>query len=406
MLSGRLFFLIIFFYSMILKDRFSVMEEFGKSLQFRQRVNVVVPTTEINSERFEMPDDIDILKDCVDNMKRSSDQQAGLISLKKVIRDRSTFIRLYLTFETINAFMCLNAIASFKLIAWIVDFLTDTEDNSITFDQDLLPVYDLTKKSFRTAIKDLQKCGFLKSEEFDGENYRYVKGSYRYYVNPAIFQCGKISEEAFQAEKKVRKKFDKIITDSKIIAKLGIRNSSFELVASHFFLPEDDSEKKKGTLIKKGVYISSVHDELPPFFKVFRGSFSAALLSLKHKCSAKVIAFVLDTYLPKDKDVTKISRTNLCENVTYPISRSTYYRAIGDILNSGILYRDKSNKKYYINPSAWYNGSAFQLLKSCMVTRDTSEKLMTKKQKKRKQFAKLLNAYLYKETTLQLYNNA
>ena len=388
------------------KSRSSVLEDFGRSLQFRQKVNVAVPTTEINSEHFEKPEDIDVLKDSVDTLKSSYEQQAGLISLKKVIRDRSTFIRLYLTFDTVNAFMCLNAIASFKLIAWIVDFLTDTEDNSIVFDQNLLPVYNLTKKSYRTAVKDLQKCGFLKSEEFDGEDYRYTKGSYKYFVNPAIFQCGNISVEAFQAEKKVRKKFDKIITDSKIIAKLGIRNSSFETAASHFFLPLDDPEKKKGTQIKNGVYVSSEHDDIPPFFKVFRGSFSSALLSLEHKCSAKVIAFVLDTYLPKDKDVTRISRTNLCENVTYPISRSTYYRAIGDILRSGIIYRDKINKKYYINPSAWYNGTAFQLLKSCMVTRDTSEKFMTKKQKKRKQFAKYLNAYLYKETALQLYNNA
>ena len=71
-----------------------------------------------------------------------------------------------------------------------------------------------------------------------------------------------------------------------------------------------------------------------------------------------------------------------------------------------MVLNKKINKKYYINPSAWYNGTAFQLLKSCMVTRDTSEKFMTKKQKKRKQFAKYLNAYLYKETALQLYNNA
>ncbi|MBE6326574.1 MAG: hypothetical protein E7077_05860 [Bacteroidales bacterium] len=387
------------------KNRSSVLEDFAKSLNFRQKVDVAVPTTEINSEHFEKPDDIDVFKDCVDSLS-SSDQQAGLISIKKVIKDRSTFIRLYLSHDTVNAFLCLNAIASFKLIAWIVDFLTDTEDNCIIFDQDLLPNYNLTKKSYRTAVKDLQKCGVLRSEEFDGEKFRYVKGSYKYYVNPAIFQCGDVSVEAFQTEKKVRKKYDKIITDPRIMAKLGIRNSSFETVASHFFLPDDDSEKKKGTQIKKGVYISSLHDDLPPFFKVFRGSFSSALLSLKHKCSAKVIAFIIDTYLPKDKDVTKISRSNLCDNVIYPISRSTYYRAIGDILRSGMIYRDKTNKKYYINPSAWYNGTAFQLLKSCMVTSDSSEKFLTKKQKKRRQFAKYLNAYLYKETTLQLYNNA
>lgn len=395
---------------MTLNDRSSVLEDFGKSLKYGQKVTGAVPTSAINSEQFANPQEIENAKVSIGNLKTAkSSDEAGILRLEKVIKDRTKFIRLYITKETVNAFQRLNSIASFKLLAWIVDSLSDSDDNSIVFDQEFREYYNLTRKTFRTAVKDLQKCEFLMSAELHGGEYQYIKSTYKYFVNPAIFQAGKINEDALKCESKVRKRFDMVITDEdKIISKANVRKSCVDALCSYFFLPIDKSFEKKGVKITNGVYVSSEREDLPPFFKVFRGAFSNALLALEHKCSAKIISFVIDTYRPKDKDLTNISRTNVTTNTLgdKPISKSTYYRAIGDLLRSGIIYRDKTNKKYYINPSCWYNGSAYNLLKSCKATEDTSEKFMTKKEKKRRRFAKYQNAILYNQLTQQSYNNA
>lgn len=392
---------------MIFHDRNSVFEDFAKSLHIGQKTTEVVPASQIQQEHFANPEEIGKLKVSVNKLKNStSSDEAGILRLKKVIKDRTKFIRLYLTADTVAAFNTLNALASFRLLAWIVDSLTDTEDNSIVFDQSLLEYYNLTYKSYRTAVKDLQKSRFLLSAELDGPDYEYISKSHKYYVNPAIFQCGIVKEDALEKEKKVRRKFDKIITDPQIIAQLGIRHSSFEAVSAHMLMPEDSLEKKNGTKYFNGIYVSSDQESLPPFFKVFRGSFSNALLSLEHKCSARIMAFIIDTYLPQDKDYTYISRQNVCNNVHYAMSKSTFYRVVGDLTRSGLIYRDIKNKKYYINPFCWYNGSAYRLLSSCKSTDKISEKIMTKKEKKRMRFAKFQNAKLCNELSQSLYNNA
>ncbi|MCQ2199150.1 MAG: hypothetical protein MJZ19_05455 [Paludibacteraceae bacterium] len=371
-------------------DRRSVLSDYAKSLRCKQTVDAVVPTAEINSEHFADSQKVESLKVSIENnLSKNEIDQAGIVRLNKsVIRDRLKFVRLYQSAETVNAFLCIKNTASFRLLAMIIDNLTSTEDNHIVFNKEEFVYYNLSLKSYNTAVKDLMLSGFLTKKL--GER------SYSYIVNPNILCCGKPSLTDYQDETRVRRKFKKVITNSEVMAKYGIRKDAFEEVAKHYFISTDNEDN-----FVKGVYTSKI-EEGRVFFKIFRESFSQSLLKLKHRSSAKVIAYVINSYLPQDKDGTRISKENVCLDMC--ISKSTYYRCMNDMINSNILYRDSNNKRYYFNPFVWYNGSASKMFSSCKETESQSECFLTKKEVRNQRFKKKINARLYKELKEQAYN--
>lgn len=371
-------------------DRKSVLSDYAKSLRCKQTVDAVVPTAEINSEYFADSQKVDSLKVSIENnLSKKEIDQAGIVRLnKKVISDRLKFVRLYQSSETVNAFLCIKNIASFRLLAMIIDNLAATEDNHIVFDKKDFEFYKLTLKSYNTAVKDLMLSGFL-TEKLGKRTYAYI-------VNPNILCCGKPTLTDYQDEVRVRRKFKKIITNSEVMAKYGIRKDAFEEVAMHYFMPTDNEDE-----FVKGVYTSKV-EEGRVFFKIFRESFSKSLLNLAHRSSAKVIAYIINSYLPQDKDATRISKENVCLDMS--MSKSTYYRCINDMINSNFIYRDSKNKKYYFNPFVWYNGSASKMFSSCKGTETQSKKFLTKNEVRNRNFRKKLNAKLYNDLENQMYN--
>ncbi len=83
----------------------SVFDDCIKSQKEQTKVQNVVPTSAINSEYFSEPQKIENLKDSIDKSLHKTNRETGVLSIKKVIKDRESFIRLYQSEDTINAFL-------------------------------------------------------------------------------------------------------------------------------------------------------------------------------------------------------------------------------------------------------------------------------------------------------------
>lgn len=355
--------------------RRSVMDRCVNTLHLRTKVQGVISTDQIRSEYYADPQEIENLKDNIQlsmHKGKLPNEQTGVVQVEKIIKDRVTFIRMYQTWDALNAFLCLKHKASFKLLAMLVDNLTYNPDNEITFDTTLFSYYKLTYQTYNKAVKDLMLSGILLAKK--------SKYSYTYRVNPNILGCGKVSIEDYISESK--QKFSCIITDEEIMSKYNIRKSSVEDVATAMFGATPKTSKI-------GLYRSGSSDARV-FFKLFRKKFSESLLNLKHLSSAKIIAYIIGRYMPRTNDETPISRTDVCEFLGF--SKSTFYRSINDLIGSGLIYRDCDSSKYFFNPSKWLNGSFFKLIKS---------DFLTKKEQKKKRYSRYLNSKITAEIRSQ-----
>lgn len=363
---------------MIKKSQMSVFDDCIKSQKEQTKVQNVVPTSAINSEYFSEPQKIENLKDSIDKSLHKTNRETGVLSIKKVIKDRESFIRLYQSEDTINAFATLSAISSFKVLAMLVESLAPSEDNTVYFDKTQWCKYKLTKKTFRTGIKDLILSGFLVKS--------CGKRTFKYQVNTNIFSCGELSLSSYESETKIRRKYVKVITDETQMKRYGIQKSSVEDVAYQMFL-SDASES-----VVNGVYASKDSDGRR-FFKVYRGKFAQALLSIRRKVSAKLIAYSIDSYIPQNKHLTNISRSEISKNPAFSMSKSSYYRAVNDCLNSGLFFCGKEDNKIYMHPDFWCYGSRNKIADFIKKKFDLKMKIYwTKKEKKRHYISQMLDA--------------
>lgn len=364
---------------MLKKSQMSVFDDCIRSQKEQTKVQDVIPTSVIKSEYFADPQKIDNLKDSIDGSLQKSSRQTGVLSIKKVIKDRESFIRLYHSDDTVNAFATISAISSFKVLAMLVESLLPSEDNVVYFDKSEWWKYNLTKKTFRTGIKDLLLAGFLLKS--------CGKRTFKYHVNPNIFSCGDVSISSYESETKI-KKYVKVVTDESKMKRYGIRKDAVDEVASQMFF-SDGSEN-----VVNGVYASEDCDGRR-FFKVYRDKFAQALLKIRRKVSAKLIAFSIDSYIPKNKHLTNISRADLSNDPIFSMSKSSYYRAVNDCLNSGLFFCGKEDNRIYMHPDFWCYGSRNKI--ADFINKKFNLKLpiyWTKKEKKQRYLSKMFNANL------------